>query len=343
MLPAPLKALLSVLLLLVLAGCASTAKIGDAGNTNPKGKTPPPVVLQVFTGIPPDKAKSFTAALAASGGQHDIGILQGQALAGSYSLGGTFRSASGAISYSFEFRDADGVLVDTITGSAPSSGADWSGVTPDTLQQIASDTTQRMAATLGRMGFATRQASLIMPPANVFMAAQPGTHYEVDLETLNGPNAIEAAGIPSEIAAAEPPVPEPEVPPPPKASDIIPGHAVIKVVAVVPVEGSPGKGNGELTEAMRRTLKAAGWPVVEEPRADALVVRGKVDLAKAQGGNQKVAVHWVVETPQGKSLGDVKQDNSVPAGSLDQGWGPAATAVADAASSGIFDIIKAYR
>ena len=339
-LQACIKALFSALLLVLLAACASGTHLTDSGPANPKGKTPPPVLVQAFTGIPPDKAKSFTAALSAAAGQHDIGIVQGQALAGSFTLSGAF-SASTAIAYSFELRDADGVLVDTISGSAP--GGAWATVTPAALQQIASDTAQRMAATLSRLGFATRTASLIMPPASVFMAAGPGARYDIDLETLNGPNAIEAAATPSFIAAAEAETPDPEVPPAPKASDIIPGHAVIKVVAVVPVEGSPGAGNGELTEAMRRALKSAGWPVVEAPRADALVVRGHVDLAQASGASQKVALRWVIETPQGKSLGDVKQANSVPAGSLDAGWGPAAAAVADAASPGIFDIIKAYR
>ena len=98
-----------------------------------------------------------------------------------------------------------------------------------------------------------------------------------------------------------------------------------------------------MTEAMRRTLKAAGWPVVNAPRTDALIVRGKVVLSKPKGASQRVAVRWVVETPLGKSLGDVKQANSVPTGSLDQGWGEAATVVAAAAAGGIFDIIKKYR
>jgi hypothetical protein len=132
-----------------------------------------------------------------------------------------------------------------------------------------------------------------------------------------------------------------EVPPePPPSAD---GTADIKVVAVVPVEGAPGSGNDELTEAMRRTLRGAGWPVVEAPRSDALTIRGKVELTKPEGGSQRVEVHWLVVTPKGAPLGDVKQANSVPAGSLDQSWGPAAVAVAQAAAGGIFDVIKKYR
>ena len=237
-------------------------------------------------------------------------------------------------------RDDQGVLIDTITGSesaGQATGKDaWSAVTPAVLQVIAEATSRGVAAKLSEKGFATRVGSLILPPAHTFMAAGPGAEKEIDLETLNGPNAV--APVSEDLVAA---VAEPKVPPEPKVNDS--NKTEIRVVAVVAVKGSPGAGNSELTEAMRRTLKAAGWPVVNKPRSDSLVVRGKVDLAKPEGKKQKVAVRWAVETPQGESLGDVKQANSVPAGSLDPGWGGTAQAVADAAASGIFDIIKRYR
>jgi hypothetical protein len=188
------------------------------------------------------------------------------------------------------------------------------------------------------MGFATRLGSLDLPPAHTLIAAGPGAKDDIDLETLNGPKNIAPAS--ANAAAA---ISDPKVPPEPKPGANKSGKTEIRVVAVLAVQGSPGAGNGELTQAMRHTLKAAGWPVVDKPRSDALVIKGKVDLAKAQGAKQQVAVHWKVETAQGKSLGDVKQANSVPAGSLDRGWGGAAQAVADAAAGGIFDIIKRYR
>ena len=70
-----------------------------------------------------------------------------------------------------------------------------------------------------------------------------------------------------------------------------------------------------------------------------------LDLAGAiaKGGAQRVSVRWTVATPKGAVLGEVKQANEVPAGSLDLGLGGNAKAVADAAASGIFDIVKAYR
>jgi hypothetical protein len=69
---------------------------------------------------------------------------------------------------------------------------------------------------------------------------------------------------------------------------------------------------------------------------------GRVKVA-TKGEAQSVSLRWEVKSPDGKTLGDVKQANDVPLGSLDQGWGPAALAVAEAAATGIFDIVKRYR
>ena len=50
-------------------------------------------------------------------------------------------------------------------------------------------------------------------------------------------------------------------------------------------------------------------------------------------GNGKIGDDVIKFSPTGKVLGDVKQANDVPAGSLDEGWGGAATAVAEAAAT----------
>jgi hypothetical protein len=122
-----------------------------------------------------------------------------------------------------------------------------------------------------------------------------------------------------------------------------PGKQAIRAVAVVPVKGSPGGGDAELTTVVRKVLSEAGWPVVSKPQRDALTVEGRVKLAKKDADTQTVSIHWLVKTPDGKVLGDVKQSNDLPNGTLDQGWGPAARAVAEAAATGIFDVVKRYR
>ena len=123
-----------------------------------------------------------------------------------------------------------------------------------------------------------------------------------------------------------------------------PDQPQIRAVALMPVEGSPGSGgDAELTAALRKTLIDAGWPVVNKPQPDALTIVGRVRVAEKGAGNQSVSVRWVVRSPNGKTLGDVKQANDVPRGALDSGWGPVAFAVAESAATGIFDIVRRFQ
>lgn len=199
---------------------------------------------------------------------------------------------------------------------------------------------------------------LARPPWEVFVEAGPNAHNELDLETLYG-----AGNIPPELIAeqqaneqvavateqaplAMPPIEEPQTDAAPAevpAKKEKKGDVVIKAVAVPTVKGARGEGNSELTAAMRNALKDAGWPVLNTTRKDALTVQGRVTIGKANGATQAVKIVWDVLTPDGKHLGDLKQDNAVPAGSLDQSWGENAQYAADAAAEGIFKLIQKYR
>jgi len=112
---------------------------------------------------------------------------------------------------------------------------------------------------------------------------------------------------------------------------------------VLQVKGAPGSGNAELTLAMRETLSSAGWPVLAKPRDDALTISGKVKIDPANGTTQRVALAWTVASPDGKKLGTINQANEIPAGSLDSGWGDTAIYAAQAAATGIFDLVKKFR
>ena len=94
---------------------------------------------------------------------------------------------------------------------------------------------------------------------------------------------------------------------------------------------------------MRKVLKNAGWPVLSAARADALSIQGRVVIDAAKNEQQVVHLVWVVSTPKGKILGDIKQSNPVPAGSLDGGWGENAGYATQAAATGIFKLIEKFR
>lgn len=178
------------------------------------------------------------------------------------------------------------------------------------------------------------QDALVRPPWEAYVKAGPGAENDVDLETLNGPQA--AAIVPAEIPTQ--PAEPAKVAPAPK-----PGSVEIKAVAVLPVTGGNAKSNNELTLAMRKVLSEAGWDVLLSPRKDALSIQGKVAIDPALAGRQMVHLVWQVSTPAGKNLGNVKQDNAVADGSLNVGWGENAGFAAQGAAEGIFKLIEKFR
>ena len=185
------------------------------------------------------------------------------------------------------------------------------------------------------------QDALVRPPWEAYVKAGPGAENDVDLETLNGPQAV--ASQPIETLPAETPT---QVPKPVKdtsATAAKSGGVQIKAVAVLPVIGANAKGDSELTAAMRKILKDAGWEVLPKPREDALTIQGRVAVDPALAGKQMVHLQWLVSTPQGANLGDIKQDNAVPDGSLNAGWGENAGYAAQGAAEGIFKLIEKYR
>ena len=201
------------------------------------------------------------------------------------------------------------------------------------------------------------QDSLIHPPWEALVKAGPGAGKDVDLETLNGPQAAVPAdaAAPSQLAsAASQPSRSPLAAPSQRLSATSPqasatpqtpkpGAVSIKAVAVLGVDGASPQANRELAMAMRKVLTDAGWPVLSAPRKDALSITGHVKLDAAQATSQTVHLSWQVVSPKGKSLGSVDQNNQVPAHSLDGSWGETAQFAAQAAAEGLFKLIGQYR
>jgi len=173
--------------------------------------------------------------------------------------------------------------------------------------------------------------SLIAPPWQALVKAGAGAGQDVDLETLNGPQAAPAPAVAQVQPVATPPKPTP------------PGAIEIKSVSLTGVNGASAQGDKDLAAAMAKVLKGAGWPIVNKAAKDALSISAQVALDAAQGPNQTVRITWTVTSPKGRVLGTVGQNNAVPAHSLDGAWGPNADAAAEAAAEGIFRLIGQYR
>ena len=182
------------------------------------------------------------------------------------------------------------------------------------------------------------KAELVTPPWQALVKAGPGASKDLDLETLNGPQAAPDSLAAEELnyVAAEPP---------PAADKAAPNRPTktIRAVAVLPVTGNAPAGNEELAAAMRDTLTKAGWPVRAKASKDTLTIAGKVRLGEPRGTSQTVTLAWEVSSPDGNSLGLVSQTNDVPAGALDKGWGEQAAPAVEAAAAGIFELIDKFR
>lgn len=118
----------------------------------------------------------------------------------------------------------------------------------------------------------------------------------------------------------------------------LPVANVAPMVAVGGVSGAPGDGGTALARAIGTALGHAG---VEVGGSDArFALSCVVAVSPPQDGQQLVTVHWVLALPKGPQVGQVNQQNKVPAGSLDGAWGDVAYAVAGAAAPDIAELIE---
>jgi len=359
-------ALLVIWLFLLLGSCGGLSNKPYAKlDGSPEGKPTPPLTLTSVTGLPQDKLQSLKGALSASAGRRDIAIVDGAFDTGTFALSGNFdiqpAGSQVRLAYAWMLSDKAGTVLHTIAADekAPAVGTDpWSAVSKEVLQRVAAYTAESLSSRLSQLGYATQIAGL-PPPLDSFVQAQPGAEKDIDYETLHGPGRVDPAelaamypeGMPAETGSIDKPAAESDVASAEtaaadtKAKEERDAKAdyQIKAVAVIPVKGSPGSGNAELTRAMRETLKSAGWPVISAPRADALTIKGKVKVSEVAGETQKVSLAWTISAPNGKVLGTISQSNMVPAGAIDLGWGDSAIQVAEAAALGIFDLVKQLR
>ncbi|QIG46479.1 hypothetical protein G5V57_01125 [Nordella sp. HKS 07] len=365
--------------LLTLAACSgggSQPFAKSGGTPGPSGKTVPPIALAEVTGLPATKLPQLRDALAISAGKRDMAILDSRLDASTLSLRGNFHiipdTSAVRLGYNWTLTDPNGTVLHTISAEEVAPGLPgvdpWAQVTPAVLQRVAAYTAESLSSRLSQLGYATEVGGL-PPPIETYARAGPNADKEIDYETLNGPMQPPAAPTVAVAGAAPAPVPGTAEPAPlsdkqlsladaadnepadekaasatakPAKSDAA-DRKEIAAVAVIPVKGAPGKGNAELTQAMRETLQDAGWPVLSKPRHDALIIAGLVKLGPVEGKTQKVDLAWEVKSPDGKTLGTVRQANSVPSGSLAAGFGNNAVFAAQAAARGISDLVTQYR
>jgi hypothetical protein len=116
--------------------------------------------------------------------------------------------------------------------------------------------------------------------------------------------------------------------------------AVPTAIAVGSIDGAPGDGAASLKRALEFVLRQSDIPVAGTDHSHVLTLVGSVEMGRPAEGRQKVAIRWVLLLPDGREIGDVRQENAVPAGALDRAWGNTALLVAEAAYDGIIALYE---
>lgn len=129
--------------------------------------------------------------------------------------------------------------------------------------------------------------------------------------------------------------------PPPASMQDTPYHLHIE-----PITGAPGDGRISLTRAMVSLLSQEGLPIAliiqDAPSPDAYVIDGQVKMVDLDEAAQRIDLDWRLKLPTGEVLGEVKQSNAIPRGSLDGDWGDTAFLAASSAADGLLNILLQF-
>jgi hypothetical protein len=116
-------------------------------------------------------------------------------------------------------------------------------------------------------------------------------------------------------------------------------------IALEPITGAPGDGADSLRIAIKASLKLEQIEAIEDPGDSdvAYVLSARVKVTPAGKGTETVTLVWTLFDLDGRELGQVEQENALPAGRLSGRWGEAATMAAQGAAMGLTDLIRRTR
>lgn len=242
--------------------------------------------------------------------------------------------------------DAAGIVVQQVVGAPPASSQALMTAMVEALQKedVPADTGAANARSYRLVGTATATPAGDIVRVSVAWLLSGADGHVVASETG-------AADVPSQswqqggadaakalVAAAAPGLARRV------EGDVPKEHAVrAATLGIVPitVTGAKGEGGHELSLAIASVLQRAGVALQDKPgEAPTYVLTGKVAIGAAQAGHQDVKIVWAVSRVDGKEIGQVSQENAVPAGTLDGPWGDTAYDVATAALSGIVELLR---
>ena len=111
-------------------------------------------------------------------------------------------------------------------------------------------------------------------------------------------------------------------------------------VSIKPVEGAPGDGRESLRLAVLSSLSNNGVP--RDDVNPQVTLTCELTSTPFESNLQRVEILWRALDREGKELGTVKLDNTIPVGALDGPWGPTAFAIADAALNDLLTLLVSH-
>jgi hypothetical protein len=119
------------------------------------------------------------------------------------------------------------------------------------------------------------------------------------------------------------------------------GSGERRAVAIWGLSGAPGDGGRSVPRALASIMTQRGFLVVEDLSPGGFAIDGVMKVETLKDGQQRVWLVWrVLSGQEGEFLGQVEQENIIPAGSLDGPWGEVAAIVANAAADGLVDLMS---
>jgi hypothetical protein len=264
----------------------------------------PKIAVAPIIGAPESVTKELTQALIVAGNDRNLTLMPGTEGA-NYTLRGYLLAAperqGSKISYIWDVTDAEGTRVTRVSG-----------------EEIAS----RGTSSNPWRGVDDKVIRSIANNTTSKLAADlPGGRSASSPSVAAAPAATTTAAATTAAAAKPAPAPKPSG------------------VVVAPVSGAPGDGSRSLATALKKKLYADGVKLVNGTSGNVYTVKGIVKLTDAGGGKEKIQIDWRVLDPNGKRLGTVSQQNTIPKGSLNGPWGAIADAAAGAAADGIVKLL----
>lgn len=111
-----------------------------------------------------------------------------------------------------------------------------------------------------------------------------------------------------------------------------------EAISVVPIEGAPGSGARELAAALAGSLPLYGVALAQAG-GGRFQLHGEVTVTAVDPQTERISLLWRVIDDTGRELGQMAQDNTIAAGSLDGPWGEVAYLIADGVAAGVAEIL----